>query len=1422
MARKKKISDINPALRSRAEKMLTQRGEPDKIPPADMRRMFHELEVHQIELELQNNELRRAQEELEASRQKYFDLYDLAPQGYVTLNEKGIILENNLTAAALFGKERSDLVEQPLTSFILEEDQDIYYFHNKRLFETRAPQECEVRMSKGDGLVFWAGLETVVVSGNDGELTLRTMISDITERKQADEERRRSQQTLSELVERSPFGTYIVDAQFRIAQMNASSQEGAFRNVRPVIGRPFDEAMRILWPEDVAVEIIGHFRHTLNTGKPYFSRDFIRPRHDAEIVEAYEWELHRMTLPDGQYGVICYYYDSTKLRDAEAALRESEDRLRFALETIQTGAWDLDLVDHTSFRSVEHDRVFGYASLLPQWTYEMFLEHVLPEDRAAVDGKFRRAIEHRGDWNFECRIRRVDGEVRWIWAAGRHRADVTGAPRRMAGIVQDITARKQAEAELRTSEERFRLLVANVKDYAIFMLDPEGRVVTWNAGAEHLKGYKAEAIIGENFSRFYTAEDVARNKPEKELKTALELGQAEEEGWRVRKDGSIFWASVLITALRDDNGILHGFAKITRDITERKQAEEAARESERTQRLLAQVGEVATRLLQSEEMIEAIGEFVAKELGVSRCGFSRVDMGAGQVTVLKDYHSHLSALAGVYPMSGYADYLEEGLAGRAVAFEDTATDPRTTEVYATNFAPIRVRAHLTVPLLRGGEWVANFWVSHHEPRHWTAAEVKTMTLIADRVWLALERQRVDGDLRKSEERFRALTMASSDVVYRMSPDWSEMLQLHGRGFIADTEKPNRNWLQEYIHPDDQSHVMAVINEAIQTKGIFELEHRVLRVDGSLGWTFSRAIPLLDANGEIVEWFGAASDVSDRRQAEWEQETVVEFLRLVNESRNTLELVKTATAFFQERTGCEGVGIRLREEHDYPYFETRGFPAEFVRAESRLCVCDKDGRPILDSAGNPALECMCGNVICGRFDPSKPFFTKRGNFWSNSTTGLLATTSDKDRQAKTRNRCNGEGYESVALIGLSLGNERLGLLQLNDRRKDRFTPESLALWERLGDYLAIALAKFHTDEQLQRSEEHFRTLADSIPNLAWWANGDGYITWYNQRWYEYTGTTPEQMEGWGWQSVHDPNVLPKVIERWKTSIATGKPFDMEFPLRGTDGVFRPFLTRVMPVKDSAGLVLRWFGTNTDISAQKQVEESLLHRTAELEIVNRELESFIYSVSHDLRAPLRHIAAFTDLLMRSVTGKFDEKEKRYFSNVLSGAEKMSRLIDDLLNLSRISRQDVRRTEFNMSTVATLVVTELRETNPGRTIEVDIKEDITVYADRGLIEVVLSNLLGNAWKFTRKTEHAHIEFGTLKQEGKVIYYVKDNGAGFDQQYAGKMFWPFHRLHSEQAFEGTGIGLAIADRIIRLHGGKIWAEGAEGTGATIYFSLH
>ena len=228
-----------------------------------------------------------------------------------------------------------------------------------------------------------------------------------------------------------------------------------------------------------------------------------------------------------------------------------------------------------------------------------------------------------------------------------------------------------------------------------------------------------------------------------------------------------------------------------------------------------------------------------------------------------------------------------------------------------------------------------------------------------------------------------------------------------------------------------------------------------------------------------------------------------------------------------------------------------------------------------------------------------------------------------------------------------------------------------------------------------------------------------------------------------------------------------------------------------------------------------------RTQELAESNKELEAFSYSVSHDLRAPLRAIMGFSELLFKGYSDKLDDKGKKHLTWVANGAKKMNQIIDELLYLSRISRQDVKRQDVDLSRIAGTLVAELRQAQPDRSVTVEIKENIIASVDPQLIKAALSNLFGNAWKFTSKTEHARIEFGTFEQEGNTVYCVKDNGAGFDQKFAPRLFLPFQRLHSEHEFEGTGIGLATVERAVRRHGGKIWAEGKTDEGAAFFFTL-
>lgn len=688
-------------------------------------------------------------------------------------------------------------------------------------------------------------------------------------------------------------------------------------------------------------------------------------------------------------------------------------------------------------------------------------------------------------------------------------------------------------------------------------------------------------------------------------------------------------------------------------------------------------------------------------------------------------------------------------------------------------------------------------------------------------------------------------------------------------------------------------------------------------------------------------------------------------------------------------------------------------------------------------------------------------------------------------------------------------------------------------EGLAAFLLDIDPRKQAEAALVQSEERFRTMVDSMAQLAWVARADGFITWYNRRWYEYTGTTPEQMEGWGWQSVHDPELLPRVMANWKTAIDSEELFEMEFPLRGADGRFRSFLTRGQPLKDKEGRVIQWFGTNTDVETLKQADEAVrrserklrevidglgpntflglmtpegiliesnrpvlaaaglvpddvigkpfddtfwwshsepvrrrlrdamaraaageasrydvqlrmagdsrmwvdfsltpvkdaggqvifivpsgnvieervkaeaaireseehfrflndlsvatrsladpaqimevtarmlgrhlgasrcayadmdadgeqftilhdytdgcestvghynlslfgaravatlhqgetliihdvaaelspgdgsdmfkaigiqsiiscplvkdgilralmavhqttprewnpseiaivedvvercwatierrlaeekirqmnvdleqrvLERTAALEAANKELEAFSYSVSHDLRAPLRAVDGFSQALVEDCAPQLTEDGRHYLATIRSETQRMGELIDDLLTFSRLSRASLDRLPIDTGNLVRSVLKDLFIEHEIRKIDIQIGDLPVCDGDPALMKQVWMNLLSNAVKYTKRKASTVIEIGTLQKDGETVFFVKDNGAGFDMRYSNKLFGVFQRLHRAEDYEGTGVGLAIVQRIVHRHGGRVWAEGRLEQGATFYFTL-
>jgi PAS domain S-box-containing protein len=471
------------------------------------------------------------------------------------------------------------------------------------------------------------------------------------------------------------------------------------------------------------------------------------------------------------------------------------------------------------------------------------------------------------------------------------------------------------------------------------------------------------------------------------------------------------------------------------------------------------------------------------------------------------------------------------------------------------------------------------------------------------------------------------------------------------------------------------------------------------------------------------------------------------------------------------------------------------------------------------------------------------------------------------------------------------------------------------------------------------EEQLRSMVDSIDQLAWMADADGGIFWYNRRWYEYTGTTADQMRGWGWQAVHDPAILPKVLEEWNKSIRTGVAFDMIFPLKGADGVFRLFLTRINPVRDPDGTIVRWFGTNTDVEVLQRTEAALRaseerfrqlaesmpqalwtatpdgvcdyinprwtlltgcdlaatqagvfrtlmtpadvealdqaartalregsqysvecrfreadgvfrwylvravpvlnasgeilkwfgtatdidaqkHTEEELRRANHDLESFAYSASHDLQEPIRNVAIYSELIAKRYHGVLEEEGRQFLGFLTEGGRRLARLINDLLAYTQAGVLEDHVNEVDASEVLKHVLATLSEAIRENAAVVSFDPLPEVGMSEAHLQQLFQNLIGNALKY-RTEDSPRIHVSAMDFEGTWRFSIRDNGIGIDLKYQENIFGVFKRLHNDTKYSGTGIGLAICQRVVERYGGRIWVESELGKGATFFFTI-
>ncbi|RIE06573.1 PAS domain S-box protein [Candidatus Cryosericum terrychapinii] len=558
----------------------------EALSPEETLYMLHELQVHQIELEMQNEELRKAQVKLDAGRARYFDLYDLAPVGYVTIGEQGLLLEANLTTTTLLGVTRNELIRQPFSRFVFREDQDIYYFLHKQLFETGEPHGCELRMVKKDGSAFWVRLQASSVQDTAGLAVSRIVINDITERKQAEERLAHEDDLLRLTGEMAHVGGWEFDV--ATGEGTWTDEVARIHGLDPAA--PTNAGLGVsFYVDESRARIETAIKQAVEHGTPYDLELEIRA-----VNGEHKWVRTRGVPVQKQGKTVQLrgtFQDVTERRQAEEELRESHERFQLANRATFDTIRDWNLLTDALWWNENFQKVFNYPAEEIEPSIESWTKRIHPKDVDRVSTSVHTAIDSgQQSWSDHYRFRRKDGSFAEIEDRGYISRDVNGKPVRMIGAMQDVTQRKRGEDALRESEERYRTLIQNV-GVGIGFVDPEEQFALANAAAEDIFGVPPGGLLGRSLREFTSPEQLAMIREQTDRRRAGEKSVYEIEISRPGGEKR----NLLLTAVPqfDSQERFLGTHGAFHDITKQKREEAQLRQSQKMEAIGELAGGVA-------------------------------------------------------------------------------------------------------------------------------------------------------------------------------------------------------------------------------------------------------------------------------------------------------------------------------------------------------------------------------------------------------------------------------------------------------------------------------------------------------------------------------------------------------------------------------------------------------------------------------------------------------------------------------------------------------------------------------------------------------------------------------------------------------------------------------------------------------------
>lgn len=762
--------------------------------------------------------------------------------------------------------------------------------------------------------------------------------------------------------------------------------------------------------------------------------------------------------------------------------------------------------------------------------------------------------------------------------------------------------------------------------------------------------------------------------------------------------------------------------------------------------------------------------------------------------------------------------------GETVAIADAQSDPRVSQSLRAHFG---IQSAMATPLQAGATTVGVLMVAHTAGAHVYGA--RDMTLIeglAREAAFALHTQRLHQDreqtesaLREQAEQVRLLMDATEEGIYGVDRDGlctfinPAALRMLGYRQAADLLGRNLHALIHHTFPDGRPYPkeecrVRLASLAGETTHADDEVH--WRADGTSFPVEYWSRPIV-RDGRVVGTVVSFVDITARKQAE----------QALRRHNRMLHVVASTTEIL----------VRERSEQEFMTDICRLLVEEGRFRMAWIGMIEADGvrvRPVAEAGVDEGYlaqaDIRCDDTPQGQGPTGRALRTGR--------TVINDDTETNARFAPWRERARAQGYRSSIATPIRRHGMVTGALNVYSAEPNAFEANEVVLIEKLAADLGHAMERHAAEAARQRSEQRLRTILATEPECVKILAADGSLLEMNPAGLAMieAGSLAE-VQGHLVANIVVPEHRAAFLDLTRRVTRRGESGQLQFEIVGLHGTRRWLETHAVPLRDEATGETRLLGLTRDITERKrqetqirqlnvELEQRVRDRTAQLEQANKELESFCYSVSHDLRAPLRAIDGFAQALRDDFAHQIDDVGQGYLDRVVGGARRMGLLIDDLLELSRASRAPLQPGEVDLSAIAGEVVSQLTAAEPARRVVVDITPGMRAHGDPRLLQIALTNLLENAWKYTGKTDAARIRFGLEQVAGRNVYCVRDNGVGFDMQYAGKLFGAFQRLHGAE-FPGTGIGLATVQRIITRHGGRVWAEAQLGKGAAFFFTI-